>query len=316
MKKIISVLICLLTISLCLTSFGANVSYTVSPANVTVSIPESFYVFTRDTSPDDTRFSSLGFSYDTMMGTFNQQDIYLQAMGTESGNQKEIVLICSATKDSEYSDVTALYNAAVAEGNALEKEGKTVIAEDIFESGGIDYVMVEYSDIFTCREYITVRSGMKIRLRLTDYEGDITSNEEDEFEAIVKTMTFAEEKKAAEEPEEEVPQKAPEKEPEKTQEKEASKGLTKEMKDRLLRILIIIGASLVLITLPALIMRLFLFRKGLSRGASKVFAIIYSIVVSALILYLAHKGLLGNISPYIAIIPLLWSFVIYKIVKH
>ena len=147
MKKLIFCIICLLTLTLSLPALGASVPYTVGPANLTISIPDSMYVFTRDSSPDNASFAALGFEYDTVMATFNEQNIYLQAIGNAPGNQKEIVVISTPTQESAYSDATALYNAAMAESNSLEAEGKTVISEDIFESAGTDYIMVEYSGI-------------------------------------------------------------------------------------------------------------------------------------------------------------------------
>lgn len=302
----------------CVTSFATGINYTVSPANITISIPDSMEVFTRNTSPDDERFSAMGFGYDTMMESFKSQNIYLQAMGTDSGSQKELVLICAPTDEKEYSDVTDLYNGAVKESRDLESQGKNVIAEDIFEHSGTDYIMVEYSDVFTKREYVTIHSGMKIRIRLTDYEGDITSDEEDFLETIVKSVKIPKaEKKEPEPSKEEITE--PEPEPEIVQNSagdEAQSGLSKETKDKIIKFVILILAALLLITLPALIMRLFLFRRGLSRGGAKVFAIIYSILLAVLILYLKDKKILGDAPLYIALVPLLWSFVIYKIVKH
>lgn len=324
MKKIISLFVCLLIILSCTASFAAGVNYTVSPLNLTLTIPESMEVFTRNTSPDDGRFSAMGFGYDTMMESFKSQDIYLQAMSTDAGNQKELVLICHSTDEEAYSDVTSLYNAAMAEGSTLENQGKKVIAEDIFEHGGTDYIVVEYSDVFTKREYVTIQSGMKIRLRLTDYEGDITSDEEDFLENIVTSIKIPKAEKDEPQEKEVLPSDA---EPatdlpsetsanDETSSDESTFGLSKEMKDKIIKILISIVALLLLITLPPFIMKLFLFRKGLSRSGAKVFAIIYCVLVAVLLMYLKDKKILTDIPLYMVLIPLLWSYVIYKIVKH
>ncbi len=341
MKKIISLLVCLLILSSALSGFSAGVNYTVSPANITITIPDSMEVFTRNTSPADERFSAMGFGYDTMMESFNSQSIYLQAMSTDAGNQKELVLICISTDEKEYSDVTSLYNAAVAEGNALEKQGKTVITEDIFEHDGTDYIVLEYSDVFSKREYVTIHSGMKIRIRLTDYDGDISSSEEDFLENIIKSVKIpktekkepdvqkgesspeetgeetsvneTEEENSAKETEEETTSSEP------TDESSGEKkfaGLSEDAKNNIKRFLILLISALLLITLPALIMRLFLFRRGFSRSGAKTFAIIYSILLAILGMYLFDKKLMGDIPVYFVLLPLLWSFIIYKIVKH
>lgn len=317
MKKIVSLFICLLMLLSCTESLASGINYTVSPANVTIAIPESMEVFTRDTAPDDERFALMGFGYDTMMESFNSQNIYLQAMSTEFGNQKELVLICTRTDEKEYSDVATLYNAAMAEGKSLEKQGKSVISEDIFEYGGTDFVMVEYSGVFTSREYITVHSGMKIRIRLTDYEDGISADEEDFLETIVKSVKIPQTKEEKQKPqvEEKVnsePETKEEVSPSSAQQSETS-GKTER---KIPKIVILILGVILLITIIPLIMRMILFSRGLSRGGAKAFAIIYSILASVLIWYLKDGKIFDEIPVYFVAIPLLWSFVIYKIVKH
>ena len=175
--------------------------------------------------------------------------------------------------------------------------------------------MFEYSDIFTSREYITVQAGTKIRLRLTDYENGISADEEEFLESVVKSVKIPHEKE--EPPKSEIAQTLnSEPEMKETPSSAQPKDTSKDTDNKVIQLLIRILGAVLLITFIPLIIRMFLFSRGLSRGGAKAFAIIYSILVSALVWYLIDKKLLGNIPIYIAFIPLLWSFVIYKIVKH
>ncbi len=310
MKKIISLLICLTFVLLSASLVYATDTYTIESEGIKISLPDTMYVFDRNTSPDDERIQNLGLTYDALMSSFNSQDIYLDAMDTDNFN--EIVVIVQPTDETNYFELKSaeLYNAVLSEEKNLKDQGREIVKSDLFEAGNVDFVMTVSMANDAQIQYTTVYNGKKIKIKFIDFNSELTSAESDGFEEIAESVIFTDAPNVSKE-EKDVPKDDPITDvPIKDETK------SNEMVDKLGKVLIIILVAVIICTIPALIFRFVLSGGGIrSRGGAKAFAFFYSVLMALLYYYILTKHSELNLSIFISVIPLVWSFVIYKIVK-
>lgn len=312
-------LLCVLFASAPFAAYAANISYKVDTAGISLSLPQEMYVFTRDVLPTDERIAALGLTYEGLMSSFEAQDMYLEAMDTEAFN--EIVVIAESTTETNYYELgyNGLYNAALSEEKALEDSGRKVISSDLYENNDVDFVKTISESTDSQLQYTTVYNNKKIKIRLIDFDGKITEDEAESFESIVDTVTFAQKPVVTkkEEPKPAVPAAA-EPEPQQTAQSDAaeSKDGASGSVDKLGRLLLIIAAACAVCTIPALLFRFVFAGGGMSKGGALVFAVFYSLAMTALFYYAVTSYPQLKLSIFICIVPLVWSLAIYKIVKR
>lgn len=317
MKRIFLFLLCALFVICAVPAQATNISYKVDSAGISIALPQEMYVFTRKVRPDDERIPALGLTYEALMASFESQDMYLEAMDTEAFN--EIVVISEPTSDANYYELgyDGLYNAAIAEEKSLEAVGRKITSSDLFENNGIDFVKTVSVSNDCQVQYTTVYNGRKIKIRLIDFDGNVTQDEDETFESIVETVTF-----------DAPPVAEPKKEPEKNSDAQAaaspepeggapsSESAADARVDKLARLLVVIAIAIIICTVPALLFRFVFAGGGMSAGGAGVFAFFYSAAMAVLFYYVIGRYPELGLSIYLCIIPLLWSFAIYKIVKR
>ena len=317
MKRIFLFLLCALFVICAVPAQATNISHKIDSVGISIALPQEMYVFTRKVRPDDKRITTLGLTYEALMASFESQDMYLEAMDTEAFN--EIVVISESTSEANYYELgyDGLYNAAIAEEKALEAAGRKITSSDLFENNDIDFVKT-VSVANDCQvQYTTVYNGRKIKIRLIDFDGNVTQDEDETFESIVETVTF-----------DAPPVVEPKKEPEKNSDAQAvaspepqgsapsAESAADAGVDKLGRLLVIIAIAIVICTVPALLFRFVFAGGGMSAGGAGVFAFFYSAAMAVLFYYAIGRYPELNLSIYLCIIPVLWSFAIYKIVKR
>ena len=314
MKKIICVLLSVVFSLLSIVSFASVTAYNAQGADLSISMPDSMYVFDRNVSPNDARITSLGLTYEGLMSSFLSQDIYLDALDTEAFN--EIIVISEPTDDKNFFDLApdGLYNAVINEEKLLTQSGRTIEKSDLFEAGGVDFVKTvsKSKDIFV--QYTTVYNGKKVKIRLIDFDGNLTNDEAEGFEEIVETVSFSVAPQKAEK--ETAPTVAANQptidEPEKIKEPSEKDALYNSIK----KILVVLLIALAVCTIPALIFRYVFTSDGIKKAGAKAFTFFYTIAMTALFYFIITKHAELKLSILICLVPLLWSFVIYKIVKR
>jgi len=318
MKRLFVFLLCALFVICAVPAQATNISYNIDAVGISIALPQEMYVFTRQVRPDDERISALGLTYEALMSSFESQDMYLEAMDTEAFN--EIVVICEPTSDTNYYELgyDGLYNAAIAEEKSLEAAGRKIASSDLFENNNIDFVKTVSLSNDCQVQYTTVYNGKKIKIRLIDFDGMVTDDEAESFETIVETVAFA--SPPAVEPKSEEPQKPKDTQVETSAVPEnytpSAESAADAGVDKLGRLLIIIAIAIVICTVPALLFRFVFAGGGMSRGGAKVFAFFYSAAMAVLFYYAVTRYPHLHLSIYLCIIPVLWSFAIYKIVKR
>ncbi len=316
MKKTICILLCVLFSLFPILSFASATTYRAEGADLSITLPDNMYVFDRKVSPTDERITSLGLTYEGLIASFMSQDIYLDALDIDNFN--EILVISEPTEDKNYSELTpdALYNAVLSEKEALSQSGRTVENADIFELGNVDFVKTTSKANDTHMQYTTVYNGQKIKVRLIDFDGNLTTAEAEAFEEIVETLAF-----------DHAPEAVPIEEP---AQDSSAKSDTSPSTDapvsgidlsgfpfgQLGKIALIIFTAIVICSLPALILRFVFLNGGMRKTGAKVFAFLYSAIMVVFFYYLVTKHKELNLSLFICLVPVVWSFVIYKIVKR
>ena len=86
--------------------------------------------------------------------------------------------------------------------------------------------------------------------------------------------------------------------------------------DNLAKIAVIILAAILICTIPALIFRFVFTNGGIGKSGAKILAFFYTIGMTWLFYYIVTKYKELNLSLLICLVPLIWSFVVYKIVKR
>ncbi len=310
MKKIICALLAVIFSICSIISFASSTSYNADGADLTITLPDSMYVFDRSLSPDDERINALGLTFEGLMSSFTSQDIYLDALDTEAFN--EIVVISEPTDDKNFFDLSAdeLYSAVIAEEGYISQSGRTIEKSDLFEVGDVDFIKTvsKSKDIFV--QYTTVYNGKKVKIRLIDFDGNLTNDEAESFEEIVESVSFNTAPQKKSEPIKEAtddPKPVPvTKEPSKED----------ELINSMWKILLIIAVSIIICTIPALVFRYVFTSGGIKSAGAKAFTLFYTIAMTFLFYFLITKHNELKLSLLLCLVPLLWSFVIYKIVKR
>ncbi len=314
MKKIICVLLTVVFSLLSTISFASVTSYNVSGADLTLSLPDSMYVFDRNVSPNDSRITSLGLTYEGLMSSFLSQDIYLDALDIEEFN--EIVVISEPTEDKNFFDLAAdgLYNAVIAEENFLVQDGRTIEKSDLFEAGEIDFIKTvsKSKDVFL--QYTTVYNGKKVKIRLIDFDGNLTSEEAEAFEEIVETVTFNTAPLKAKK--ETTPVSVTDDPLPQTKSETKEKSKAGDLTGLINKIILVIATSVAVCTIPALVFRYVFTNGGIKKTGAKAFTFFYTIAMTALFYFIITKHSELGLSILVCLVPLLWSCVIYKIVKR
>lgn len=318
MKKSLSFFLCVILILCMPLTCLADSEYVIDDIGIKITFPDNYYVFTRDTLPDDEKFVSLGISYDGLMSVFAAENIYLEAMDTDAFNN--FVIICSDTEEANYFDlgVDGLYKAVMSEEERLESGGREIIDADLFEAGNVDYVKI-YSKAEDSRmQYITVYNGKKYEFRFVDYNESLTGIDDEYPDSLVEAAIFEQPAQKETAPsdssadKEKLPQ-APSASP-----KEADGTYPHadgSLADCLVDILIFVVLGIIICTIPVVIFRFIFMRTRLRKRTAFVFSFIYAVLMSvAFYFFILHLDI-DTVSTYLCVLPLLWSFVIYKIVK-
>lgn len=168
--------------------------YEFDDLGMTVKIPKSYTVVTRNAERDDEAFSLLNLDYDETITAFNTANIYLQAF-SEDGLFK--ITLTAASDDSSreinnYSDLTAAQRKELLD-NFLADE-ITTSAVEIKHGGNIFFDLTLETETDGVKMYInqdnTVINGMNINLTLQKPDEPITTEEAKALSNAANSLSF------------------------------------------------------------------------------------------------------------------------------
>lgn len=168
--------------------------YTFSDIGMSLKIPKTYTVVTKDLERTDPAFAEAGLDYDETITAFNNAHIYLQAFDPE--RTYKITMTVESNEDSKninnYSDLTPqqreeILNNFLADpmcSSAIElKHGGNIFFDSELQSTDGDRPLY----IFQCN---TVINGQNINLTLQKQEEKILSDEEKVLTNIANSMSF------------------------------------------------------------------------------------------------------------------------------
>ncbi len=202
MKKFVSVLLAVVMVmTLAVTAFAAK-RYTVDELGISLSIPDSYYVITRNSTADDPAFTELGLNYDSIMDAMISGGVYLDAVKADG---EQIMLLKKAVPGfgnlSDYSveDLEAMETDFIA---SYEESGSDVLDYQVYESDKYNYLRVEAYDEsidMYVLQYCNVIDGQMYSINLAA-ESEINSTQISTMEGVVDTVTYEFLGESAEEP--------------------------------------------------------------------------------------------------------------------
>ena len=169
-------------------------TYSFDEFGMSIKLPKSYYVITRDTPRDDKVFSDVGLDYDETLTAFRNADIYLRAYDPD----KVLQLSMTVTKDensrtvNNYSDLTVADRKAVTD--MLLSDPSVASAVEVKHNGNI-FFDTERSTVSEGKtvyfdQSSTVINGMQIDLTLQKVEDEIAADEAKILTNAANSLSF------------------------------------------------------------------------------------------------------------------------------
>ena len=319
MRKTIKKLASFIILFILITSqtYASEKTYLIDDIGISITFDDGYTVFTRETEPDDENLVKFGLSYTSLVTSFTQNNIVLEAFGT--GFTHEIVIYAEKDDSEPYlsMDSEALYHAATDARKEFEKNGKTVTKCDIEETENAVYTKIEAQTDDSNRiiQYATVINNYKIKIELISYESKLEESIISDFENKVGNIkiysTVNDEEIGKSDAEETISPIMPKikKSANSSEKNNTDKG---NGNDELQSTLIASCVILAVITLPVAVLRYIVIREHVPKKVSVFFSIWYVMITMAIVYFAADNFEFKN---YLCIIPAIWGFVIYKIMK-
>lgn len=319
MRKTIKKLASFIILFVLITSqtYASEKTYLIDDIGISITFGDGYSVFTRETEPDDENLVKFGLSYTSLVTSFTQNNIVLEAFGT--GFTHEIVIYAEKDDSEPYlsMDSEALYHAATDAGNEFEKNGKTVTKCDIEETENAVYTKIEAQTDDSNRviQYATVINNYKIKIELISYESKLEESIITDFENKIENIKIYspvnDEEIGKSDAEETISPIMPKikKSANSSEKSNTDKG---NENDELQSTLIAICVILAVITLPVAVLRYIVIREHVPKKVSVFFSIWYALITMAVVYFASDNFEFKN---YLCIIPAVWGFVIYKIMK-
>ena len=194
-KIIIAVLaVTALVVCLVIQASALDDKYTFGDVGMSLKIPKTFTVVTKDTEKTDPAFAEAGLDYDETITAFNAAHIYLQAF--EPDNAYKITLTVTSDDNSKsinnYSDLTPQQREEI-KNNFLE-DSMCTSATELKHGGNIYFDLTLQEGDSEHPLYInqcnTVINGLNINLTLQKADETILSDEAKVLTNVANSLSF------------------------------------------------------------------------------------------------------------------------------
>ena len=169
--------------------------YYVEEADMEISLPDNWIVFTRDTENNNPYLSLFGLSYDSYMEYIKEAYIYIDAINLESFHETIVIITELNTKLSfhDLSDtVLNAFNPAMAD--LLEQMGYSILNSEVYSPGQLKFLKYHFSNENELgMEYYTVYEGKAVTITTHAYDKSISAEEETLLDCIADSVTFGKE---------------------------------------------------------------------------------------------------------------------------
>lgn len=194
--KRVSAIICLVVLLVAVLGpavYADSDTYSIPELDMQVDIPSQFYVITRNSTENDSVFTDLNLSYNTVMTYCQQNNIYLDAVVADL--QEELVITMT---ESQISDFNALSDASLEYMTEvmieeIESHGVTMLNYEICANDQVKFVKMytQYTaqSAYSLTYYTTV-DFKAINFTLQSHAGQITDTQEAYMDTIIKSVRF------------------------------------------------------------------------------------------------------------------------------
>lgn len=179
MKKLVFSLLMVL----CMPLMVKAVSVDVSSGDMSLTLPDEWYVFTRDNIEGNTELEELGLTYEFMNDLMNENDMYVDAFDDEEEFIVSIVDVEDVGNlndyfDSEIDDLALeIQNVSGADGYELYENDYKFIYLEYMDAG---YYIINYYTIIADRAYtFTIQKEM-----------EFSETEKDSYRNIIDSVHF------------------------------------------------------------------------------------------------------------------------------
>lgn len=205
MKKICALAVLVaLTLGICfpMSVAAASGKYALPELGLEVTVPEDYYVVTRDTPANDPVFDALGLARNELLDQFEASNIYLNAVANSFKTEIVVTMAENIIDNfSLFSDATldAMAATFVDEYSAYGLYVKDYV---IYHHEQAKFIKISFADLVNTTyglQYYTVYDGKAINFTLRSYEGSISSKQEAVIKAVVDSVRFEKDPPVSEE---------------------------------------------------------------------------------------------------------------------
>jgi len=195
MKKILgTALIIILVASLCSTTvLAASDTYYLDELELEVTIPDGYYVITRDTSANDPVFEELGTTKSTILDLFETSSIYLNAISDTYNEEIVVTMIESTVTDFYLLGDTTLDTMFSLVAAQYSDYGINALDHEIYTPEQGKFIKIYFTDTDHTvygLQYYTVYDGKAINFTMRSYDGAITSRQATIIKQIVDSIKY------------------------------------------------------------------------------------------------------------------------------
>lgn len=194
MKKTAAIIISLCVVfSFFITAFAANNNISVDELNLTVSIPDIYYVVTRSTDADDPVFDTLEMTKAELMSKFEKSNVYLNAFCIDSNEEIVINMDTISINDLNSFSDSYLNDYASSFIDEYEDFGISILDYEIYQHKQMNFIKIHfYYGLLSAygMQYYTVYDNQAINFTLYSYAGDISSAQKLRIRSVVDSITF------------------------------------------------------------------------------------------------------------------------------
>jgi len=166
-------------------------AYKLDEVGINISVPENFLVLTRDMPAY--MYESVGISQQDFLKDAGKQDIYLDGISVESG--EEVVVTMTPSSIGEYSlmsDTTLMVLASSFE-DVFYEAGVMIFNYEIYAHGRAKFIELNVWEAESGKyslQYTTVANGKMINVTLHSYRHSITAEQQRMMRGVVDSIAF------------------------------------------------------------------------------------------------------------------------------
>ncbi len=176
-------------------------SYNIKKIDIKLTIPSNLIVFTQDTSPDDTSFSNFGLDGYSLIESFKNSNIYLNAISNDDFYEIVVTMLeyDGSKKISDFRRYNAYELRSFAkdmDSLAADYKNITFLNYELYEHSQAKFIVFNikqpdgYCGTAYGKQYFTIIGGRAINITLHSYNEAISTTQNNLIEEVVDSIEF------------------------------------------------------------------------------------------------------------------------------